>query len=530
MMTLMRVCKAVLVMGAMSVLALGSALAQSADRTLVVVTASDLKIVDPIWTTALITRDHGYMVYDTLFAQDADGQIQPQMVDQWSVSEDQLTWSFTLRDGLLFHDGAPVTSDDVIASLKRWSARDNIGQMFGAQVSQWKTIDSRTFELTLREPFTLMLSALGKPGPMVPFIMPKRIAETSPSSQIKEYVGSGPYLFKQEEWQPGVRAVYARFEDYKPRSEPPSAMAGGKVVNVDRVEFRTMPDSQTAANALLRGEVDMLASPAADLMPILRADQNIKFTNVSPEGSFYIFRFNTLAKPFDDPAVRRVLFHAFNTEDFVKAVHGDTDYAKPCKSIFPCGTAYGRETGMEDKLNSNLRKAREMLEASSYDGTPIVLLDSSDVPSLINLGAVAKSLMERAGFTVDLQTMDWQSVVARRASKASPQAGGWHALITSVPSATASDPINSGWLRASCDKASPGWPCDSEIERLRAAFASATSDQERLKVVDALMLRNYEYPVFVPLGMYSIPAAHRASVQGLLSAPANIYWNVTKQP
>ena len=150
-------------------------------QTLRMVAHSDLKVLDPIWTTAFITRNHGYMVYDVLFARDADLRIQPQMVDKYEVSADKLSWKFTLRDGLEWHDGKPVTAEDCVASIRRWAARDALGQQLMASVGELIAVDAKTFTMTLKEPFGLVLEALGKPSSNVPFMMPKRVAETDPN-------------------------------------------------------------------------------------------------------------------------------------------------------------------------------------------------------------------------------------------------------------------------------------------------------------------------------------------------------------
>lgn len=210
----------------------GTAFAQT---TLRVIPHADLKNLDPIWTTAYITRNHGYMIYDTLFSMDENFEVQPQMVDTWTQSEDGLTWEFTLRDGLTFHDGAPVTSEDVIASLERWGARDGMGQQLMSATESMEAVDDKTFRLTLSEPFGLVLESLGKISSNVPFIMPARVAATDPFEQIKDFTGSGPFVFEADEWVPGNTVVYTKFEDYVPREEPVSAAAGGKVAKVDRV-------------------------------------------------------------------------------------------------------------------------------------------------------------------------------------------------------------------------------------------------------------------------------------------------------
>src|ERR1700719_4819933 len=213
-----------------------------AETTLTAVMHSDLKIVDPAWTTAYITRNHGYMIYDTLFAMDAQGEIRPQMVDTYDVSADKLLYTFTLRDGLLWHDGAPVTAEDCIASIKRWAVRDTLGQKVMSFVDTIAAQGPKSFTIKLKESTGLLIFALGKPSSNVPFMMPKRVADTDPNTQISDFTGSGPFVFKRDEWKPGDKAVYVRFDKYKPRPEPVSGLAGGNVVNVHRVGWLALSD------------------------------------------------------------------------------------------------------------------------------------------------------------------------------------------------------------------------------------------------------------------------------------------------
>ena len=503
--------------------------AQAQQNTLKVVPHSDLKIVDPIWTTAYITRNHGYMIYDTLFAMDAKGEIKPQMIDKYTVSADQLTWTFTLRDGLMFHDDKPVTAEDAVASIKRWAARDSLGQKMNSFVKEWKVVDAKTFSATLNSPTGLMLLALGKPSSNVPFIMPKRIAETSPTEQIKEYIGSGPFVLKTDEWKPGEKVVYTKFAKYKPRAEPPSGMAGGKIAKVERVEWRTIPDPQTAANALMAGEVDMVEDAKSDLLPVLAKDANIKMLDQNPLGNQYVLRFNTIHKPFDNPKIRQAVFYALNQEDFLKAVHGDAKYYKICKALFICGSPLATDKGMEGLLESNFKKSRELLAEAKYDGTPVVLLHSTDLEVLTNLAPVAKSLLERGGFKVDMQSMDWQSVVARRVKKDAPNAGGWNMFITSWVAADVLNPVGTAFLNSSCEKALFGWPCDEKMEQLRDAFARETDAAKQKAIAEQVQLRYIEIPTHVHLGQWYKPIAMRKNIDGMITAPVVVFWNIEKK-
>src|SRR4051794_14874360 len=407
------------------------ALSAAAQTTLRVVMHSDLKIVDPIWTTAYITRNHGYMIYDTLFAMDEKGDVKPQMVEKVDESADKKTYTLTLREGLFWHDGKPVTADDCIASIKRWGAKDAMGQKLMTFVeSMTPGDDPRTFTIKLKEPTGLLFLGLGKPSSAVPFMMPKRVAETDPNTQISDFTGSGPFVFKRDEWKPGDKAVYVKFDKYKPRAEPASGLAGGKVVKLDRVEWLAISDQQQAANALLAGEIDYYEQPPTDLIPLVKADPNVKLIDYNPLGLQYTFRPNHLQKPFDNPKIRQALWYAFNQKDFLDATIGNPDYYKVCKSMMPCGSPLASDKGMEGLLESNFAKSRELLKEAGYDGAPIVLLHSTDLASLTNLAPVAKALMEKGGFKVDMQSSDWQSVVSRRAKKDPANAGGWHAMLT----------------------------------------------------------------------------------------------------
>jgi peptide/nickel transport system substrate-binding protein len=266
-------------------------------------------------------------------------------------------------------------------------------------------------------------------------------------------------------------------------------MAGGKVVKVDRVEWRVIADQQTAVNALIAGEIDFIEQPAHDLLPVMTRDANLKVLDTNPLGNQYSFRFNSTAKPFDNPKVKQALLYAFNQEDFLKAVIGDPKYYKTCKAMFICGTPLETTKGTEGLLESNFVKARALLQEAGYDGTPIVLMHSTDLQVLTNLAPVAKSLMERAGVKVDMQSMDWQSVVARRAKKDPPTQGGWHAFLTSWVSADVLNPVMTAFLNSSCDKALFGWPCDVEMEKLRDQFARETDPAKQKAIAEQVQVR-----------------------------------------
>ncbi|HEY4167790.1 MAG TPA: ABC transporter substrate-binding protein [Reyranella sp.] len=499
-------------------------------QTLKAVMESDVKVLDPIWSGAYITRNYGYMVYDTLFSMDEKFEVKPQMVDTWKTSDDGLTWTFTLRDGLEWHDGKPVTAEDCVASLKRWSARDSMGQKLASFLSEYKIVDARTFQIVLKRKFGPLLDAIGKPSVAVPFMMPKRVAETDPSKQIDDYVGSGPFILKKDEWKPGEKIVFVKNTRYKPRPEPMSGLAGGKVVSLDRVEWVWIPDTETQVNALINGEIDMLGSVNFDSLPLLENSKGIKVLRASAPGQ-YTFRMNWLQPPFNDVRIRRAAAYALSQPDFLEANVGDKRFYRTCKALFTCDSPLASTVGMDGLIEGNVAKAKELLAEAKYDGTVVVMPQPTDLGVIKQIAPVAKAQLERAGFKVEVQPMDWQSMVSRLISKKGPPSeGGWNAFGTSWSQIDILDPLMTPNLVATCDKARAGWPCDPELEKLRDAFVAATTPAERKAAAEAVQKRAMEVVTHVPLGEWTGVWAVRSNVEvPAKPAPITVFWGISKK-
>ena len=348
--------------------------AQKAGRALRFVAQADLRIVDPLWTTAYITRNHGYLVYDTLFGTDEQLQIKPQMVDHFTVSKDGMKYAFTLRDGLRWHDGQPVRPEDCVESLKRWGKRDRFGQLLMAHTGKLAPVDSKTFTLELAARFGLVLDALGKPSGNVPFMMPAHIAATSADEQIKEIVGSGPFKFVRDEWQPGSQAVYVRNPAYAPRSEGPSGSTGGKKAYLDRVIWRYMPDPLTAADALAAGEVDWWEQPPLDFIPKIEQNPALRTFIPDPLGTQGWLRPNHLHPPFNNKKARQALLYMMDQTTYLSLAVGITDYYRSCHSVFACKGPHATKAGAEPLMSPDLARARQLVKESGYDGRPVVVI------------------------------------------------------------------------------------------------------------------------------------------------------------
>jgi peptide/nickel transport system substrate-binding protein len=312
----------------------GAARAAGDSKTLRFIAQSDLRVLDPIWTTAYITRNHGYCVFDTLFAIDAEFATHPQMVGDYSVSPDKLSYGFKLRDGLGFHDGSQVKGADCVASIRRWMARDALGQTLATVVEEMKPDGNNAFTIKLKEPFPLLIDGLAKVSSLALFVMPERLAMTDPFKQVTEMVGSGPLKFVKEEFQPGHQVVYVKNTDYVPRKEPPSWASGGKVMKVDRVEWLYIPDAVTKTAALNDGEADWWENPPADVWPVLAANPDVTVAEMDPLGTMGCVRFNFLYPPFDNPKMRQAVMMVASQGDFMSAFAGDQKNWKVCPSFF----------------------------------------------------------------------------------------------------------------------------------------------------------------------------------------------------
>ncbi|SNB64546.1 peptide/nickel transport system substrate-binding protein [Arboricoccus pini] len=490
---------------------------------------NELRSLDPVQSGSYATRNHAYMIYDTLFAMDADGHIQPQMVERYEVSEDGLVYRFTLREGLLFHDDRPVTAADAVASIRRWAARDTLGQMLLRAVRRMTVLDSVSFEIVLERRFGLVLHALGGPSTRVLFIMPERLAETPPDQAVAEQVGSGPFTFDAARWKPGTIAVYDRFAGYSPRPEAPSWEAGGKVVHLDRVECVFAADPQSAVNALLAGELDMIEQPPIDQLDVLKDDAETVLLEQNALGNQLFLRFNPLWPPFADPRLRQAAIACLNQEDFLKSAIGDPLYYESCPAMFVCDTPLATPEGGVSLLKSDFERCKRLLREVGYAGAPIVLLHPLDQPVLSQLAPVARQLLERGGFKVQMVPLGWQAYLDRRHSKAAPTAGGWSIFLGTANSVDALDPISTATLNATGETGYDGWFDDPRLEEMKRRFVEApdlAAEQEQARAIQLYALQ--ELGTHAYLGQYKLPMAIHQRLSGVLPGTAPHFWNIDK--
>lgn len=494
--------------------------ARASGRSLDLVLESEAVILDPYATTAAITRTFGYHVFDTLFAMADGGEIRPQMVASWDVTPDKLGWRFTLRDGLRWHDGAPVTAADCVASLQRWMPKDPLGRMLSAAVAEMRADDSNSFTIALKEPFPLMLEVLGKPNAVVPFMLPERLARTPGDQRIKEIIGSGPFVFRPDLWRPGDRMVLDRNPAYVPRSEPRDFLAGGKRPLVDSLILHVMPDDATAANALVAAEVDYVQYLAFDQLERLSRTRGVEVLGLGGIHMFQgNFRLNHASGPFADPAVRRVLWRLVDQSETLAAIGIPAEFALPqCNSFWMCGSPLQTDAGAE-VARFSVEAARSALQTAGYHGEPVVMLETSGSISQTACHVLAEH-MKAAGFKVEEQAMDWGTVLARRAKKE-----GWSLFGVYSNGVDMVSPLNHFYIASTCADY-PGWSCDNRLPPLLKQFARAETLESKRTIAAEIQRIAYELVPSVMWGQFARPAAYRTRLKNMARSSFPIFWGV----
>ena len=480
--------------------------------TLTFVPHADLASLDPVWTTADITRNFSLAVYDTLYAFDAEFNVQPQMVAGQTTSSDGLQWELTLRDGLKFHDGSPVLAKDCVATIKRFGQRDPMGTALTARTDEVSASSDKVIRFRLKKPFPLLSYALAQ---VYSAIMPERLAQTDAFTQITEAVGSGPFKFVTAERVPGQRVVFEKNKDYVPRDGKPSFNAGPKIVHFERVLWNFVPDPGTAAAALQQGEVDWWENPQFDLVPQLKTDKNLTVVVKDRTGEIGCLRFNHLHPPFDKPAVRRAVLSAMDQKDVMTAVAGaEPGLIKTDVGLFVPGTPFASKVGIEiTRGPKDYNKIKQGLAATGYNGEKIVILAATTIPTIWAEASVASDVLKQIGMNVDLLALEWGAVVSRRAVQEPPDRGGWNIFYTYLGGFGNISPGPNIAIRGTGTKAWFGWPSDEEMEKLRDAWFEAPDLAAQQKICADMQAHFWQNPGYVPLGMYDQPTAFHTYLQ-----------------
>ncbi len=509
--------------GAAAALARPSLAQSAAGRELRFVPQGNLNNPDPVWTTTTLARNHGLMIWDTLYAVNRKLEPQPQMVQGHEILDDGRIWRFTLREGLAFHDGTPVRSPDCIASVTRWAKRRGLGQRMLAQTDEMRAVSDRVFEIRMSKPYALMPTALADWC----FVMPERVAKTSPFEQIDDFTGSGPFKFLRDQWVSGAQAVYARNDKYVPRQEKPDGAAGGKVVNVDRVIWKIVPDQSTALAALQSGEVDWVEQPLFDLLPTLRRSKGIRVMRNDDIGAIAMVAVNHLHPPFNNRKLLQALLPAIDQTAFMQAVYGDeTDIYRTGVGVFTPGLPMATTAGMEALTGKrDLALAKKRVAESGYGGEKVVLMSPSDYADQQAYSQVFAELLQKVGVAVDYQSMDWGTLVQRRASK---EAGVWNSFCTTYEGMTVANPASHLPLRGNGLDGWFGWPTDPAMETFRDQWFDAPDLAAQKSICDDMQRLAFDHVPFYPVGQRFLATAARDNIQDIVPTSYPVFWGLKK--
>ena len=515
--------------GSAASLALPAIARAQGSRVLKFVPQSDVTILDPIWTTAYVTRNHGFMIFDTLYGIDNQYRSRPQMVEGHTVENNGKLWRLKLRDNLTWHDGERVLARDCVASILRWGKRDPFGQTLLQFSDELTAADDKTIVFKLKQPFALLPDALSKPGSNFCAMMPERLAKTDAFTQITEMVGSGPFRFKADERVVGSQVVYVRNDAYVPRAGGTAEWtAGPKIVNFDRVEWHVIPDAGTAAAAMQSREMDWWENPTSDVLPLLlKSKLRVEITD--PTGLMACMRLNELQPPFNNAAIRRALLKAVNQSDFMIAVAGtDPKMWHVPTGIFCPGTPMASDAGLDVFTGPrDYTAAKREIEAAGYEGEKVVVLAPTDFPNLKAEADVGSDVMRKIGLNVDYQAMDWGTVVQRRAKMDPPDKGGWCVFHTFWTGLDQSNPVGHVFLRGNGKDGTVGWPTAPKIEALRSRWIAAPDLATQQKLAVDLQRQALTDVPYVPLGQSFAPTSFREDVSGVLNGFV-IFWNVKR--
>ena len=498
-------------------------------KTLRVMPQAVLNTIDPIWSSAQVVRNMGFMVFETLYGRDAAQNPKPQMLESGIMEDGGRRWTLKLREHQWFHDGTPVLARDCIASLRRWMKRDPAAAALERWTDELAAQDDRTIVLRLKYPYLHLPELLSKF--VVPaVIMPERLAMTDPFKQIPEAIGSGPFRWLANEHLLGSKAVFAKNDKYISRAEKPDWTSGGRPVYVDRVEWNMIPDGGTAANALMTGEIDWIEIPLPDLMPMLRKAPGIQTGHLDTYGQIVALRVNHLSQPTSNLGVRKAIMAAIDQREVMTAIMG----GDPGNWTAPVGFLATGKKEVDDAGLDHVRGKRPkaeiqaILEKAGYKGERMALLHATEHTFFNPACLIVAQQLTDAGMMIDDQAMDWGTVQSRRTNRGQLNEGGWSMFPTVTPVPEYTSPLIASFMRGNGKDAFFGWPADPEGERIQAEWLLEADPAKQTALERAYELQAFATLPFVPLGRYVQSSAWRENITGILKGPSIVFWNVRK--
>jgi len=486
--------------------------------TLRVVSQASIESLDISFTGAWVTTVVNAHIWDRLFERDTELKSLPQMVDTWSVSSDGRTWLFTLRDGLKFHNGDPVTSADVIPSLKRiWVTQAHGSFMNSYLVADgMQAVTDNTFSLEFDRSMGVVLDGLASPWPFSN-IYPKAIGEMEAQKDFGEEnaIGSGPYKLKN--WEKGNKLVLERFEDYIPRAESGSYLSGGKKAYLDRIEWLEVPAEETKIAGLETGEWDLVDGAGLDFYPRIKSNPDMGIAE--DRNHISDFDFNLISEPANNIGVRQAILAASDVDELMAGIGPKELWFKTAARYY--NSPYHTEVGSEYYDQGDMAKAQQILAGSGYNGETLLLMNPNDYATITFLGEVLKPMIEEIGITVDMPGMDWATLLSRLPDP------DWDIITDWWVQWIMADPVMDPM--PSCSLYFGNWGKTDGCQIMlanREKFAFATDPQEQMKYVEAIQLQLYTDVPHVFLGWWSAIYPYRDYVKNFSVPIMPVFVNV----
>lgn len=454
-------------------------------------------------TTGTTASTPSFAVQEFLLAYDENLIAQPLLVDKWSLSQDSKKWSFTLRPGIKFHDGTPLTAEHAVKSWLRWADRDNFGNTILGFVDKVRATGELTFDVDMVEPSALVLEGMARIGGYYPVIVPPKMYDIPAATGAEVMLGTGPYKVKQ--YLPGDRLTVDRYDGYKPSPLKASFMSGKKVAYFDQVEYVIVPDQNARIAALKTGQIDILETVPGDFYKDLSKTSGVTVQIITNNSSRQGAWLDNVDGVFKDKRVRQAFAMAYPVEDALRAAFGDSQFWTLCPSMMLCGTKWGNfADGSKGIYNArDITKAKQLVKDAGAEGATVVVLSPEDLPTYASPALISRKTLETIGLKVDFKATDWATQTNWREK---PEL--WDVFHTAGGGAWGANPL----LNSSLAKNKYWNKYQDESGRMTAGMdklARATSAEQQLAIVKEMQSVFWEDIPYVSFGDSFNTAAYR---------------------
>ena len=470
--------------------------------------------LDPHMGTATATKDAARPIFETLVTLNSNYEVEPMLAEKFEQSEDGLTFTFYLRQGVKFHNGKEMKADDVVASLERWIGKSGRAQNAIGD-GKFEIINDYTVQLTLPQLSVGALHVLAMPNQFAG-IMPKEIIENAPVDGVEEYIGTGPFKFV--EWKQDQYIHYARYEEYQSPEGAPSGLAGKREALVDNLYIDFVADSSTRVAGLTTEQYDIGINMPVDNYDQLKSTKNLN--NVIALASGPVLVFNKKEGILSNPAMRHAFNMALDYEEIMFAGFTSTDFYRLSPGImFPEQADWYTDAGKENYNPNNPELAKKMFEEAGYNGETIKILTTRDYDYMYNTAIVTQAQLEKIGINVKVDVVDWPTLLALQSEPTAYDA-------YSSGFSTVTDPTQ----HLIFDPKHGGWNDDPKTADLIAKIRTSATPADAFPYWEELQEHTWTTQLpYVRFGDNYVLYTHTDNVVGFNQFEGIVLWNVGKK-